>query len=546
MSQLDFTKGNLRSAQVDMAVDSYFAFLQAGLEDTCSTAEIGSNAVLLCKVNDITLLACFSDDKKIDDDQLESAKILSSQVKERIGEKSARKVRGIFPSLAREQFQKAVSIFFVSHHYPEIDNKSGQAVQKLLNSKHSSNESYSVNVGPFSISYKHGIPSEITGYDSKSLEDIDVLVFIISNPIWPESIFDSVIRRFREHPDIPILVVPGSDDYLEITRKYEEKYEVILCDSVSDDPHRLLVSVLAYSGLSFEQPEIAMQKWRMDSIEASSDEHLREKEELLGHQAFFVIDKQTGRPVYTYFYDQQSVLLDRIPNVVAAISALSMDPDSSTKTSVVRTGNLNYAIIERNDLIFTLITGLKEDADAIRSQFAFLPDLYFDEAPDDVIKHENPYSAPPFTLKLLATLPPEPLPGRLIPQHKNEPEWEKFKEESVRDFIQAIWHTIDGDRPISRMAVGDGPLLVIGALHLLKSLGAINMKIDVRLEDIPVLQTTDPSHVKLPYTGIESVLDYVNGDNTLGDICNHTNIEIEVLRTVFGMLYNRGVIDFLE
>ncbi|MBD3406927.1 MAG: hypothetical protein GF411_12490 [Candidatus Lokiarchaeota archaeon] len=545
--ELNLVGDDTQQEQIDMAVDSYFALLQAGLKNECNPAEISGKATALCKINDITLLVCFGESISFEPEEFGKIESLMSEIKSRLGEKSARNVRGIFPDIALKHLQQSVNVFFISHNKPRRDNSSGKAIVKIFQSRIDKDKG-SIHVGPFLIFTNKASAEEIDVEEIENIENYDIFVFVISSPIWPESLIKNLINDIRKSTGARILVVPGSDEYLEIARKYEEKYEILLCDSVSSDPQQLLVAVLAYSGFSHIQPEIALENWTIDVIEqpSESDEDELEEVESLGHQAFFVVDKLTGNPVYTYFYDQQSVLLDRIPNVVAAISALSVDPTASTTTSVVRTGNLNYAIIERNDLIFTLITGVSEDADAIRSKFAFLPDLYFDEAPEGIIEHSSPYSSPPFTLKLLATLPPDNLPGRLIPVRKNEPKWEKFKEESVKDFIHAIWNTIDGSNQISRMAVGEGPLLVIGALHLLKSLDAIDFKVKIEQGDIPILKTRDLTGIQLPYSNINSVLDFIDGSTSLGEISESTKIDVAVLRTVFRTLYMKGVIEFVR
>jgi hypothetical protein len=307
-----------------------------------------------------------------------------------------------------------------------------------------------------------------------------------------------------------------------------------------------MLSVLATSGYADMHPELAREKWSIDdSIDAEMDTALA-KAETLGHQAFFVIDKTTGDARFIYLYDKDAVYMATAPNVVAAISQFNLDA-SPTSTSVFSAGGLKYALIERDDIVFTLITGDKEDVEVMRERFSFLPDLYLDEAPENKECSGQLFESPPFTLKLLATLPPEDLPGRIAPQKIQPPEWERFESNLVKDFLQAVWSSLDGHKTISELTNStSGPDMVMGAIHLLKRMEAIDWKVRIFPEDVPNIVSEIPADVRALYSHVDDIVALVDGQKTIDAIGAELGFEASVLLTVFGELHRRGNISFKE
>ncbi|MHA2021144.1 MAG: hypothetical protein ACW96N_05480, partial [Candidatus Thorarchaeota archaeon] len=234
------------------------------------------------------------------------------------------------------------------------------------------------------------------------------------------------------------------------------------------------------------------------------------------------------------------------PNVVAAISQFNLDA-SPTSTSVFSAGGLKYALIERNDIVFTLITGDKEDVEVMRERFSFLPDLYLDESPENKECSGELFESPPFTLKLLATLPPEDLPGRISPQKIQPPEWDSFESDLVKDFLQAVWSSLDGHKTISELTSSTGgPDMVMGAIHLLKRMEAIDWKVRIFPEDVPNIVSEISTDVRALYSHVDDIVALVDGQKTINAIGVQLGFEASVLLTVFGELHRRGNISFKE
>jgi hypothetical protein len=193
-----------------------------------------------------------------------------------------------------------------------------------------------------------------------------------------------------------------------------------------------------------------------------------------------------------------------------------------------------------------LITGKDADVEALRSRFSFLPDLFLDEVPP---LNENPtdlFRSPLFTLKLLATLPPEPLAEKVTPTQNRALVWDRFEHPPVRDFLEAVWHRLDGSLSMKRLVPGNGPELILGAIHLLRRLGSIDCTLRILLEDIPLIARPPDDEELSLYADLQTILNYVDGEHTIFTIARTMKIELSVLVAVFTELHKRGIVIFRE
>jgi hypothetical protein len=311
-----------------------------------------------------------------------------------------------------------------------------------------------------------------------------------------------------------------------------------------DIPSYLLVSVLATSGRLDTHPELAVETLVINK-EVDKPFSLAETEkEVIGHQAFFVIDKLRGESVFEYYYTDDPMISTNVSNVVAAVSMFKLDSTLPTATSVFQTGNLKYAIIEREGLLFTLITGESQDAESIRSKFAYLPDLYLESKPPRIENPDDLYTFPPFTLKLLATVPPDEWPLEIIPSRLKALKWNRFESKLMSEFLQTVWMSIDNSKNIDDLQKDEGPGMVLGALHFLKRMGAIEGKLRLLPEYIPILIAEVDSTTKSLYSGLDRVIDSIDGHNTIAEISQKCGVNQDVLVTVFIELRKRGLLQF--
>ena len=542
VSSASFMRKEPEQGLVQSAVEKYHELVQTESKRRCVPLTMNGSGVCLLPVGEMGLVIGFSDTRDVSADDLQRM----TEFKKRLGDRIPRDIKGSFASEFDSCFRKPVSYWFISSDNPSPEDRSGTAVKSLVQRLDATGLlSEPRPLGPLAVRVALLSADKMLGarlpIEAKS---VDCLAVVTGIPAMSGKTLRELLSKIRKSSSIPVLVIPSSDDQLEAARELETELGIQLCDFVAGQPTDLLLSVTASAGLTDMHPELARETWVIDDGTVDSPRPKAAPGKVLGHQAFFVINRKTGDPVFTYYYESKSKVLERAPNVVAAISMFDLDSTSPNKTSVFRTGDLKFAIIERERLIFTLITGDKEDVESIRSRFSFLPDLYFDEAPEIHSDPDDLYTAPAFAVKLLATLPPEHLGSRMVPYRVREPEWSRFRSGAVSDFLKAVWDTLDGKRNISQLVVGSGPVMVLGAIHLLKKMGAINAKSVVSYSDVPSIVSDPDRELFSMYSHLKEILTLADGRRSIVEIGETVGVAPSVLIMVFSELHKRGCVEF--
>ncbi len=541
-----FLRAETDQELIKAVVDRYYELVQSESVIGFSSFSFGDRGVTFCPTGENAILIGVSDLPTVTADDLGKVRMLEAAFRRRVTESSGREARGSFPKLVDACLRKNVSICFVGPENPQPGNKLAMTVANLIQRLALPDRFLRpVSIGPFVVKVKRIDEREVPAANwSTDLKEIDGMAIIVGPPLPSKESLGRLLERIKRNSSVPVALVPGSQDQLELVRQFQTQFDARMCSCPPDKPSRLLLSLLQVCGVITVEPDVAFSTWLVDESIDWSPSRILPKAKALGHQAFFVIDKETGTPVFTYYYEPSSKVLERAPNVVAAISMFHLDPASPNRTSVFQTGDLKYAIIERENLIFTLITGDKEDVESIRSRFSFLPDLYFDEAPDQGVNPNDQYEAPAFTIKLLATLPPEHLGSRMAPYKVEEPNWDRFRDPSVRDFLNAVWDSLDGKKTMSQLVGKGGPVMVLGAVHLLKAMGAIKAKPILNSKDVPLLLAEPEQDLCGLFSHLKEIVRLVDGKHSIEDIAKATGIATNVLVTVFSQLHQRWIVGF--
>lgn len=549
LADINFSRDTVSEDFIQSVVQVYYKLIQEDSARDFVTTEIEGRGTAISRISEVTLAIGVTDANTVSDADLERMKRFSDAIVKQVEQSSVREFKEEFVSFAESLLRERIRICFITGEDPSFEDKSGSAVEMLFKTRGQRGRTYTVPtaVGPFSVEIMRISHDEIIKTEwSEDLSSADIFAIIISPPLPTSDRVEHVVFRIRDESSSKLIIVPGSDDQLELAREYEELYGLELCDSVSPKPTMLILSVMAIAGFMDMHPELALENW---SINTSVDKITASEEvddDALNHQAFFVVDKRTGEAAYSYYYEEKSRLLEIAPNIVAAISAFKFDPNSPTETSVFRTGDFNYITIERNDYVYTLITGKDADVKALRKRFSFLPDLFMDEIPEVIDTPTDLFRSPPFTLKLLATLPPETIPGRMAPSQARALLWERFENPPVRDFLEAVWKRLDGTLTMSRLVPGKGPEMMLGAIHLLNRLGAIKFELRIGPDDTPVLIGVPDDEVLSLYSRADEILALVDGTKSIVDIANELGLQPSVLVTVFAELHRREIVTINE
>ena len=546
---MQFTKTEITDDFLQTAVFEYYALIEENTAQKFITTKIGDYAVSVLKVGEVTVLVVVGDSDSFTESEITSIKKLDWHVTDAIEQSSVREFKEDFVKLADTHLRIPVNICIATVEEPPPEDMTATAVELMIKNKGGNRKflSQPIHIGPYVVRVCQYHYDEIINEEwSDGFSTVNVFALVVSGVLSEGDRVEEAANRIRSQSDANIIVNPGSDDELERARDIEMNLGIDLCDSVSPRPTHLLLSIMAFGGFSDMHPELAREKWIIEEeVDKTSDSQLSEDDEL-GHQAFFVVDRRTGEAAYSYYYEERSRFLDTAPNIVAAITSFKIDQSSPHETSVFRTGDLSYITIERDQYVFTLITGKDADVEALRDRFSFLPDLFLDEIPP---LNENPtdlFRSPLFTLKLLATLPPEPLAGKVAPTQNRALVWGRFEHPPVRDFLEAVWHRLDGSLSMKRLVPGKGPELILGAIHLLRRLESIDCTLRILLEDIPIVAKPPDDETLALYADLETILENVDGELTIFTIARTMGIEPSVLVAVFTELHKRGIIKFKE
>ena len=549
LATLQFSQTDITEEFLQTAISEYYSLIEENSAQEFITTKIEDTAVSVLKVGDVTVLVVVSDSDSFSEDEITTIKKLDWHVTDEIEQASVREFKDNFVELAGKHLRIPLNVCLVTVEEPPPEDMTATAVELMIKNKGANRNVLSrpIHIGPYNLRASHFFYDEVI--NEKWIEDwnqFSVFAIVVSGVLSEVDRVEEVVQKIHSRGDAKILVVPGSDEELEHTRDIETNLGIDLCDSVSTRPTHLLLSIMAYGGYSDIQPELARKRWIIeDEVDKTKDTTIEEVEEL-GHQAFFVVNRDTGEAAYSYYYHEQSRFLEMAPNIVAAITSFKIDRSSPTETSVFRTGDLSYITIERNQYIFTLITGKDADVKALRARFSFLPDLFLDEVPPLNDEPMDLFRSPLFTLKMLATLPPEPLSGKIAPIQKRALVWDRFEHPPVRDFLEAVWHRLDGSLTMKKLVPGKGPELVLGAIHLLRRLGAIDCTLRIFLEDVPIVAMSPDDEVLGLYKDLDKILGYVDGNLTIFKIAKEMKLDPSVLVPVFTELHKRGIIIFKE
>ena len=548
LASISFGTEALSEELLQLIIDTYYRLMQESSAREFVTTEIEEKSTCICKVSDVTIVAGVSDASPLPESDIEQMKHFQEVSIKSIEQSSVRDFKDEFEETAERILRAPIRICFITGSDPSYEDKSGTAVDSIIQGRRRKGSSYStpINVGPFGVEVMRISYNDIAKSSwTESLDSASLFVLVISPPLPTADRVEHIVMRIREKSTSELVVVPGSDEQLELAREYEELYGLELSD-VSSQPTYLILSSMAIAGFLEMQPELAYQRWKIDRSIDSMPAKEEPEEEQVGHQAFFVVDRQTAEAAYSYYYDERSRLLEMAPNIVAAISAFEFDTTNPAETSVFRTGNLNYITIERGHYVYTLITGTGVDVKALRDKFSFLPDLFMDEVPDIMDDPTDLFRSPPFTLKLLATLPPSVIPSRMAPKQMRALLWDRFENPLVRDFVEAVWNRLDGTMTMSVLVPGKGPEMILGAIHLLYRMGAIRFELKIGPDDSPVLLKTPDDEVLSLYSRVDEIVELVDGKHTIEEIAKQLKIQPSVLVTVFAELHRREIITMKE
>ncbi|MFX1416847.1 MAG: hypothetical protein ACFFC0_08540, partial [Promethearchaeota archaeon] len=124
------------------------------------------------------------------------------------------------------------------------------------------------------------------------------------------------------------------------------------------------------------------------------------------------------------------------------------------------------------------------------------------------------------------------------------PDWERFESSHVKDFLEAVWNSLDGKTTVSQLTSGSGPEMVVGAMYLLRRMGAIDWRFQILPSDVPVIVGRVDDEMGHLYTHLDRILRLADGTKSISEIGHELGLDSSVLLAVFGELHKRGNLRF--
>ncbi|NWF95899.1 MAG: hypothetical protein HXY34_07120 [Candidatus Thorarchaeota archaeon] len=543
LASLKFTTTTVSEDLLEEILGRYYELAGVDAVNSVVPVSLHQKTCYICRTTDTSVLVAVCDSNHVSPLDLERLTSLCNELQRTLPIRQRGEIRSDFVLAARRHLQKSLKVCFVAQSDPLHHNTTIAAVEQVFAncSDEMSPFTKPISIGPLLVEAARCNTEDLaTGLWPVHLNDVNILAIVVDSGLSAEY-YASVASVIHDNSQAHIVALPASEEDLDFTEEIAESNAIGFVDAVPTVASDLFFSTLAASGQMDMELDEAKDQWVFD--EAINQYVTRDQvpSKPLGHQAFFVVDRTNGEPVFSYYYEHKSVVLERAPNVVAAISMFTVESDGDHKTSVFRAGDLDYVLIERENLIFTLVTGSQYNVEQLRERFSFLPELYLDERPEVVSRPDDPYSSPAFTLKLLATLPGEQLCDRHVPYKIKAPDWERFESAMVADFLEAVWDSIDNQSKLSRYVQEQaGPQMTLGALQFLKSLSAIGFRLDLEATDVPRMISPPSEDLLKTYSELNEIVSLADGMLTIEEIGAMTGVSTDVLLHVFSELYKRG------
>ena len=537
-SSYSFYRHGLDESQYEEIANLYLQALGDSVSDSCLQIQYQNSFVFISRVEEFVILICIPADESTSEN-MSYTQVLANRYKSVAEKHDIRKAREMFGELVQETLVRTLRICFLladlsfSSEYPQ-----NQIFQTIDDTRYS--RKYIV--GPYLVKYSYLKYNNLFD-NSEFLANFDVFILVVSHET-NMYLLKEIIPKLKEYTNTKMTVLPSSESNMELARSFEFDYDIVLCDSIAVSVLHLTLSILAVTGFLDMHPELAEKRLVTDSVFRDKQE---EDTTYSGLQAFFVVDKFTGNANYSFFYHEKSLVLERSPNVLAAVSMFRIPSiKDSDETSIVQTGDLKYAIIERENLLFTMVAGRGEDIERIRGRFGSLPSLYLEDPPTAEINSDTFYNTPAFTLKLLAIFPPEIWSDQLTPVRLTAPNWEKFENPLVGDFLKTVWSSLNDITRLDVLLDGDKSGLLLGGLQLLKLMGYIDVHVVLDENDVAKIRKPLTDELRRMYSGLENLYRNIDGTNSIKQIANASKIDQSVVLRVLTELLKQDIIEIVN
>jgi hypothetical protein len=252
LASLSFSKEEVTDEFLQLIVETYYQLMQEDSAREFVTTDIDGKSTCICKVSEVTIIVGVSDTSPIPEADVERMKQFQEASSKEIQQSSVRDFKEEFTGIADALLRERFRVCFITGTDPSYEDKSGSAVDSIIQNRGQKERLYSAPllIGPYAIEVMRISHDEMIKVDwSEDLSSASLFVLVVSPPLPTADRVEQIVMRIREESTSQLVVVPGSDNQLELAREYEDLYGLELSDVSSQPTHLLLSSMAIAIGL---------------------------------------------------------------------------------------------------------------------------------------------------------------------------------------------------------------------------------------------------------------------------------------------------------
>ena len=233
LASISFSKEKVTDEFLQSIVETYYQLMQEDSAREFVTTEIEGKSTCICKVSEVTIIVGVSDTIPISDPDIERMKRFQEASTKDILQSSVRDFKEEFTALADALLRERLRVCFIASKDPSFEDKPGTAVESILQNRGQKGRRYSAPllIGPYGVEVMRISHDELVKVDwSEDLSSASLFVLVISPPFPTADRVEQIVLRIRDESESQLVVVPGSDEQLELAREYEDLYGLDLSD----------------------------------------------------------------------------------------------------------------------------------------------------------------------------------------------------------------------------------------------------------------------------------------------------------------------------
>ena len=146
LASISFGTEALSEELLQLIIDTYYRLMQESSAREFVTTEIEEKSTCICKVSDVTIIAGVSDTSPLPESDIEQMKHFQEVSIKSIEQSSVRDFKDEFEETAERILRTPIRICFITGSDPSYEDKSGTAVDSIIQSRPTTTVSFFIGV----------------------------------------------------------------------------------------------------------------------------------------------------------------------------------------------------------------------------------------------------------------------------------------------------------------------------------------------------------------------------------------------------------------